>query len=112
MDNLKKYQKIVTEYLTEYSQFGKPQEGLENQIVTDTEHNHFQLLTVGWQGGKRFVYLVGIHIDIRDGKIWIWQNNTDAMIADDLVERGISKSDIVLAFHAPEERKFTGFAVA
>ena len=34
----------------------------------------------------------------------------DAVITHELVELGVPKSDIVLAFHAPYKRKFTGFA--
>jgi hypothetical protein len=112
MDKVKKYQHIITDYLREFSHFGQPPAGLEHQVLADTANNHFQMLTVGWQNERRFVYLIGLHMDIKDGKIWIWQNNTDAMVADELQERGVPKSDIVLAFHAPQERKLTGFAVA
>ena len=34
------------------------------------------------------------------------------MIADELVARGVPKSDIVLGFIAPEVRTYTGFAAA
>lgn len=39
-------------------------------------------------------------------------NNTETMVADELMNRGIAKSDIVLAFHREDMRQFTGFAVA
>jgi hypothetical protein len=34
------------------------------------------------------------------------------MIADELIERGVLRSDIVLAFHSPKERVLSGFAVS
>ena len=45
-----------------------------------------------------------------DGKIWLQQNNTDILIADELIENGIPKDKIVLGFIAPSERLSTGFA--
>ncbi len=112
MDKVSQYQQIVIDYLYEFAQFGNPPTGLENQILIDREHNHFQYVITGWQNNRHFVYTVCLHLDIKNGKIWVWQNNTDAFVGDDLVERGIPKTDIVLAFNAPQERPFTGFAVA
>lgn len=112
MDKITKYQKIIIDYLNEFANFGKPRSGIEKQVLVDCVNNHFQYVTTGWQDRSTFVYIVGLHLDIKDGKVWIWQNNTDAFVGDDLVERGIPKSDIVLAFHAPQERPYTGFALA
>lgn len=112
MDKLEKYQSAILSLLNDYANFGKPGPGLEIQIIADKERNHFQLLTVGWQQNAKFVYAIAFHLDIKDGKIWVYQNNTDAMIGDELMERGVAKEDIVLAFHAPSERAYTGFAVA
>lgn len=55
---------------------------------------------------------MAFHFDIVDEKIWIQQNNTEAMIADELVERGVPATDIVLGFVVPDARQFSGFAVA
>jgi hypothetical protein len=112
MDKVKKYQDLIINCLNEASNFGKPSDGLEHQVIIDREHNHFQLVTTGWQNSSKFVYIVGLHLDIKDGKIWIWQNNLDIMIADELIERGVLRSDIVLAFHSPKERVLSGFAVS
>jgi hypothetical protein len=37
---------------------------------------------------------------------------TEVGIANELIEAGVPKEDIVLAFHHPEERKYTEFAAA
>ena len=34
------------------------------------------------------------------------------MIADELVEKGVAKEDIVLGFIEPEARQYSGFAAA
>jgi hypothetical protein len=49
---------------------------------------------------------------IRDEKIWIQHDGTEGGIANELVERGVPKQDIVLAFHSPFKRQFTEFAVS
>ena len=52
-----------------------------------------------------------IHVDIKDGKIWIQHDGTEAVMADKFLELGVPPEDIVLAFHSPFRRQFTGFAV-
>ncbi|MCE2888987.1 MAG: XisI protein [Pseudanabaena sp. 42896M_M3] len=36
-------------------------------------------------------------------------DSTDTGIADQLLEMGVPKEDIVFTFHEPEVRQFTGF---
>ena len=38
---------------------------IERQILIDTERDHYQLLTIGWQNDKR-IYHCSIHLDIKD----------------------------------------------
>jgi hypothetical protein len=52
-----------------------------------------------------------MHIDIKNGKIWIQHDGTEVGIATILLEEGVPKDDIVLAFHSPDMREFTEFAV-
>ncbi|HMQ46844.1 MAG TPA: XisI protein [Saprospiraceae bacterium] len=88
-----------------------PNERIQEQLVFDTVRDHYQILALGWEGEKR-VYFTLLHIDLVGEKIWIQENNTDFDIAEKLVAMGVPKSDIVLAFHAPSMRPFTGYAVA
>ncbi|MEO0988267.1 MAG: XisI protein [Cyanobacteria bacterium J06639_14] len=80
----------------------------EAQTLFDTEHDHYQLLYVGWRGTKRDFGCI-LHLDIRQGKIWIQHDGTEEGIANRLVALGVPKQDIVLAFHEPEVRQFTDF---
>ncbi len=112
MEKVKKYQQILINYLEEYANFGQPIPGIEMQVIADRENNRFQLVTAGWMQGKKFVYIIELHFDIKNGKVRVWKNGLDVRIADELAERGIPKSDIVLAFHSPQDRALTGFAVA
>ncbi len=79
------------------------------QTIFDRENDHYELVNLGWNAHKRIRGCL-LHIDIKDGKIWIQHDGTEDGVAADLVEMGIPKEDIVLAFHPPYKRKDTGFA--
>ena len=110
MDKLTAYRTSIQQLLQQYQRYGAGSDEIETEIVTDTEHDHYQLLHVGWQN-KRRVYGCAFHLDIKDGKIWIQYNGTDRRIAEELVELGIPREDIVLGFQTPYRRQFTDYAV-
>jgi XisI protein len=66
---------------------------------------------VGWEDGFR-MYGCLIHVDIKDGKIWIQYDGTEYSVANELIDLGVPKQDIVLAYHAPYARKYTEFATS
>lgn len=80
----------------------------EVQTLFDQEHDHYQLLYVGWRGTQRDFGCI-LHLDIKDGKIWVQHDGTEEGIANQLVALGVPKQNIVLAFHEPEVRQFTDF---
>jgi XisI protein len=86
-------------------------EEYEVQAIFDVERDHYQLLHLGWRGSKREFGCI-LHLDIKDGKIWIQQDGTEVGIANQLVELGVPKRDIVLAFHEPAVRQYTEFGEA
>ncbi len=51
-------------------------------------------------------------MDIKNGKIWLQQDNTEIGMANEFLEMGVPKEDIVLAFYSPYIRQFTDFAVS
>ncbi|MBW4675771.1 MAG: XisI protein [Desmonostoc geniculatum HA4340-LM1] len=81
----------------------------EIQLIFDTDRDHYQVIHLGWEELRR-VYGCIIHVDIKDGKIWIQRDGTEVGVANELVTAGVPKQDIVLGFHAPYKRKFTEFA--
>lgn len=110
MDKITKYQDAIIDLLQEYKQAGAPG---ETYLITDREHNHFQVLSAGWQDEDNFTMGILLHFFIKpDGKIWILANWTEDDVAQALVNRGVSKTDIVLGFHPKYVRQHTGFAVA
>jgi hypothetical protein len=52
-------------------------EEYEVQTIFDVERDHYQLLHLGWRGSKREFGCI-LHLDIKDGKIWIQHDGTEA----------------------------------
>jgi len=111
MAKLNDYREHIKQLLLGYSQYSKSTSEVEAQTIFDTEHDHYQLVYVGWQN-KRRVYGCVLHLDIKNEKIWIQHNGTEANIADELIAKGVVPQDIVLGFHSPYKRQFTDFAVS
>ena len=114
MDKLTQYRQAIIEILTDFSNVSKDstsKEEMEEQLILDTQRDHYQILTIGWNGIKRVYYPV-FHIDIKNNKIWVQEDATDFDFVGELEKRGIPKSDIVLAFHSPFKRPLTDYAVA
>lgn len=115
MEKIEQYRDIIIKLLNRYSnlptEVGSQIDELDEQLIIDTQHDHYQILSIGWNDMKRIYYPI-IHIDIKDGKVWVQEDSTDFDIVGALEASGIPKSEIVLAFHAPYKRAYTGYAVA
>ncbi|NEP50780.1 MAG: XisI protein [Moorea sp. SIO3C2] len=110
MDKLIQYRRLIQETLEKHSLVKLANEDIKVYKFFDTQQDHYQVFHAGWQNYRR-VFGPLIHIDIIDGKIWIQHDGTEFGVANELVELGIPKNDIVLGFHAPFLRQYDGFAV-
>ncbi len=110
MAKLEQYRTYVERILQEYSRYKPAYSEVEVQVMVDKEHDYYQLNRVGWNKDQRIHGCV-LHLDIKEGKIWIQYDGTEDGIADDLLALGVPKEDIVLAFHPPYKRPYTGFAM-
>ena len=110
MARLDDYRAYIQQVLKKYGAY-KPAVGdVEMETIVDAVGDHYQLVSVGWHDLER-IYGCIVHIDIKGDKVWIQHDGTDVGIANELVALGIPKEDIVLGFHAPYKRPYTGFAV-
>jgi hypothetical protein len=108
---VEKYRQYIRHLLCERQKQASMQRNTkeyEVQAIFDEQQDHYQLLYVGWRGNKRDFGCI-LHLDIKDGRIWIQHDGTEEGIANRLVEMGVPKQDIILAFHEPYIRQFTGF---
>lgn len=110
MDRIAQYRQIITQLLNEYAGYERPDSNIEMEMIFDTERDRYQLVAVGWENKKRIHGCI-IHIDIKNSKVWLQHDATDAEIANQLVEMGVPKEEIVLAFYTENRRRYTGFAV-
>jgi len=111
MDKLSQYSQIARDVLTTIAKRPYSTPTLVHEAVFDTENDHYLVLTEGWEGGIRRIHHYLVHPDIRDGKIWIQRDGTEAGVAYDLEAAETPKSDIVLAFYMERVRPHTGYAV-
>ncbi len=110
MDKVSSYRQIIQDILIAHGQIQPVYGEIEMQILFDTVRDRYQVLRAGWLQKKR-VYGVLIQIDLKGETIWIQYDGTEVGVANELVERGIPKEDIVLAYHSPFIRQYDGFAV-
>ncbi len=111
MDKLESYRNIVEKLLLDSAAMPYSYGEIERRTMFDRETDSYLLYIVGWSNGRRY-HGINTHIDIINGKIYIQHDGTEEGITDDLEAAGVLKSDIVLAFHAPELRKYTEYAIA
>ena len=112
MDTIEKtmhYQNYIQDVILALGKQIPDSDSVETQYIFDKEHNHYQLFQVGWDGYE-WVHGCILHFDIKEGKIWVQHNGTEIGIAEELMNLGVPKEDIVLGFQAPYKRKYTGFA--
>jgi hypothetical protein len=110
MDSLNNYRKLVKQLLSEYAEIPVFDSGIQNEIIFDWENDRYMLINIGWFNEQRIHHCV-IHIDIIDGQVWIQANNTDRLIAEELVAAGVPAESIVLGLQAPDVRPYTAYGV-
>lgn len=111
MDKLVKYRQIIQDFLKDYASAPIANGEIESYTVFDSAEDHYQAMSVGWDGNRR-VYGCVLHLDIKDGKIWLQQNSTEVRVAHELMNMGVPREDIVLGFQPPALRQYTEFATA
>ncbi|MEH2293956.1 XisI protein [Nostoc sp.] len=110
MDKLILYRELVQRLLMARAKLRYGSDPIESQTIFDSTKDHYQLVHVGWKDSSTRIYGCVLHVDIKDGKIWVQHDGTEDAIADQLVREGVPKQDIVIAYHAPQ-RQYTEFAV-
>ncbi|HAX78600.1 MAG TPA: XisI protein [Cyanobacteria bacterium UBA11372] len=103
------YRQLIKELLKQHAKQQAKNDPSETELIFAPESDRYLLVYLGWHGEKR-IYACPIHIDIKDEKIWIQRDFTEAGIAQQLVEQGVPKSDIVLGFRSPFVRQFSEYA--
>ena len=99
MEPVTTYRDAVARLMGEYAAFRTSRKDVEAVFIVDAERRHFLLMYIGWDGPRR-VHHVAVHVEIRGDKVWLQCDNTDLVVAEDLVAAGIPHKAIVLRFRA------------
>ncbi len=113
MDKLSEYRQYIKQFLQEYIEITNEQKihEVDDFLVIDEVDDNYFWMTWGWDGKKR-IKAIQVFVRIKDDKIWVEEDWTEAGIANSLAEKGVPKENIVLGFQPPEMRQYTDFAVA
>ena len=111
MDTLNRYRDIIEQVLTNIIDPAEPNAPSREHPVFDRRSDHYLVIREGWEGDHRLHHCL-VHLELRDGKVWIQKDGIEYGIATDLERAGIPKSDIVLGFHPADVRPYTEYAAA
>lgn len=111
MDKTVTYRRLITQLLTQYVEVlnSQPIEGQDTELIFDEQRGHYMIFNIGWSPQGR-VRGATLYIRLRNNQCWIEEDWTEEGIANLLVEAGVPKEDIVLAFQHPSMRPYTEFA--
>ncbi|MFM7408028.1 MAG: XisI protein [Cuspidothrix sp.] len=113
MDKLTNYRQIIKKILTEYENLASrtpSPEGVDSILAFDEQRDQYLWFQTGWNDDRK-VRGITVYVRIKNEKIYIEEDWTEEGIANELLRENVPKEDIVLAFHDPQSRKFTEFAV-
>jgi len=108
---LDQWRKILENILQYYADLPYRYGDVITYVVISQDRNHYILVNEGWEKDHR-VHGCIVHVEFRNDKIWIHYDGIEDGITAELVAAGVPKDHIVLAFHPPEVREHTGYAVA
>ena len=107
---LSRYREIIESILTEYTKIPYAYGEIQTEAIFDRDRDRYLLMNTGWDLGQR-VHWCLVHVDLIDGKFWIQRDGTEHGIATELVDAGVPKEKIVLAFKPLEMRRYTEYAL-
>lgn len=98
MDIVKDYRQILERIVKRHAQFQPANGQIQTHAVCDRENDEYMVIDSGWNEKGRRIYDVVLHFRSQDGSVYIERDNTDAEVIRELLEAGIEKDDIILAY--------------
>jgi hypothetical protein len=111
MDSIDEVRSIIESIMIEYTRIPYAYGEIQTEAIFDRTRDRYVLMNVGWDNKKR-VHGSLVHIDIIDGKLWIQRDGLEHGVVTELLEAGIPKDRIVMAYRPIEVRRLMEFAVA
>jgi hypothetical protein len=111
MEGVAEYRAILRRLVEEEARRVPATGEIEVIPICDEVRDQYQVLHLGWDLHGR-VFAVICHLRLREGKVWVERDGTAEGVALRLLEAGIPRERIVLAFHPAWKRPATDFAIA
>lgn len=111
MDSLDEVRSLIESILIKYTKIPYAYGDFRSEAIFDRTRDRHVLMNVGWDNKKR-VHGSLVHIDIIDGKLWIQRDGLEHGVVTELLEAGIPKDRIVMAYKSIETRRLMEFAVS
>ncbi len=100
MDRIENYRRILEKVVKRQSQFQPANGDIQTHAVCDRETDEFMVIDSGWNEKGRRIYDVVLHFRLQDGIVHVERDNTDAEVVRELLDSGINKDDLILAYNA------------
>ena len=99
MDTTATIRNIVKETILKYAALRPSHGDIRLDAVFDENNDRYALIQVGWDRGRRVRGLI-LYLAIQEDKVVVEYDGLEHGITDDLIRRGISHEQIVLAYLA------------
>ncbi|MEM8640095.1 MAG: XisI protein [Cyanobacteria bacterium P01_G01_bin.54] len=110
LTRIDQYRQTLLNILQEYCDIFNRDSPTTSQIIISQNQTRYLIIDEGWDSIKRIHDLI-FDAEIRHNKIWLHHDGLDHGITAELVDTGVPKDRIVLAFHPPHIRKHTGYGI-
>lgn len=100
MDRIENYRQILESVVKRHARFQPANGNIQTHHVCDRERNEYMVIDSGWNEKGRRIYDVVLHFRLQNGTVQVERDNTDAEVVRELLDSGIAKDDIILAYNA------------
>lgn len=100
MDRIENYRQILEKTVKRHAQFQPANGDIKTHAVCDHANDDYMVIDSGWNEKGKRIYDVVLHFRLLDGIVQVERDNTDAEVVRELLESGIAKDDIILAYNA------------
>ncbi|HEY0461123.1 MAG TPA: element excision factor XisI family protein [Pyrinomonadaceae bacterium] len=112
MDRIENYRQILEKTAKRHARFQPANGEIETRAVCDRASGEYLVIDSGWNEKGRRIYDVVLHFRLQNGTVHVERDNTDAEVVRELLDAGINKDDIVLAYNAPPYQRLNDLIAA
>jgi hypothetical protein len=102
MERLTHYRQLIQDILLPMEKWKHEPRTVRLVAVFDEKRDRYLLARTGWMNGED-VYSLLIHVEIEDGKVIVYQDNTEEEIYEQLLEGGVADQELVQAWLSHQE---------